>query len=137
MTNTPGTQENPRDAQLAGDDITRVNESPIYSKENSMYLDSTRNPYVPSIFVRQMDSSTGKPTAIYRGPSSENDIISVSILDPGNGTPMCVEYSINAVFPDLDYRDSEEIAEEIYAFIARWNADTIFGANGDVVEVAA
>ncbi|WP_288781702.1 hypothetical protein [uncultured Kocuria sp.] len=98
---------------------------------------SPRNPSIPSIFTRQMDPSTGKPTSIYRGPSSENDIIRVSILDPGNDLPLRVEYSVDMVFPDLDYRDAEELAEEIYAFIARWNADVIFGANGETVEVAA
>lgn len=98
---------------------------------------SPRNPVIPTVFVRQMDPTTGEGTDLYWGPSSKDDTIQVYILDLGHGQPLRVEYYISGPYTDVDYRDAEGIAEEIYDFITQWNADTIFGSNGDLSEVAA
>lgn len=105
-------------------------------KEESVTTDHTRNPHVPSIFVQTVDPTNGKPTNIYRGPSSPNGIATVYIFDPGEGRPLRVEYSTDVVFPDLNHHDMIEVADELATFAYRWNADVIFGSNGEIAEVA-
>ena len=111
-------------------------ESESNNKEESVTTDHTRNPNVPSIFTRQIDPTNGKPTNIYRGPSSPNGIATVYIFDPGEGRPLRVEYSTDVVFPDLNHDDMIEVADELATFAYRWNADVIFGSNGEIAEVA-
>lgn len=101
-----------------------------------MTTDPTRNPNVPSIFTRQIDTTNGQPTNIYRGPSSPDGIATVYIFDPGEGRPLRVEYSVDVVFPDLNHHDMIEVADELATFADRWSADVIFGSNGDIAEVA-
>ncbi|WP_129359766.1 hypothetical protein [Rothia uropygioeca] len=100
--------------------------------------DHTRNPRhpaIPEIFTREIDSSTGQGTGIYWGPSSENEVIQIYILDPGHGYPLRTEYSISGPWPDVDFMDAVDIADEIATFVNRWNADVIFG-DQDGLEVA-
>lgn len=108
----------------------------ITYKEESVTTDPTRNPNVPSIFTRQIDTTNGQPSNIYRGPSSPNGIATVYIFDPGHGLPLRVEYSTDVVFPDLNHHDMIEVADELATFADRWSADVIFGSNGDIAEVA-
>lgn len=130
---TNGRAKSPNKVASAGE---TESQSPIY-KEESVTTDPTRNPNVPSIFTRQIDTTNGQPSNIYRGPSSRNGIATVNILDPGNGRPLRVEYSTDVVFPDLNHADMIEVADELATFADAWSADVIFGSNGDVAEVAS
>lgn len=127
-------------AQLGGKDSAESahnNESHTYQEGPVLTNQPTRHPAVPSNFTRAIDPTNGQPTNIYWGPYSNNEVVQVYILDPGHDLPLRVEYRIEGQFPDVDYMDAANIADEIYQFIACWNAETIFGANGELPEEVA
>lgn len=66
--------------------------------------------------------STGKRTGLWWGPLSPNEVIQAFFIDGENPQ---VEYYIEG-YPDMNEEDARDFAQEILAYVAKYNTATVF-----------